>query len=132
MSAPGGYDRRLVEQLLPAVWDPEYAYGMRNPQAPDPDMPKGTVDKKKGSALFAHLADIRMAWGRAEVPQVERQALLLAYGLDMGQKEAAKLCGVTQRAISYRCERGVGRITAWLNGEQYVDGYDGQTPEPDV
>ena len=30
-----GYDPRLLEHLLPAVWDSETAYGIRNPMAPD-------------------------------------------------------------------------------------------------
>ena len=80
----GGYNRPLVEQLLPAVWDAEYAFGMRNPVAARPiagcrihsrrdGTPKedcacvdsssrnATVDKKKGSSLNSHLADIRQA-----------------------------------------------------------------------
>ncbi|MYT33320.1 MULTISPECIES: hypothetical protein [unclassified Streptomyces] len=53
------YDRRLVEHLLPAVWDQEVAYGIRNPTAPDADMPKAATAPKAASTLFAHLADIR-------------------------------------------------------------------------
>lgn len=121
----GGYNRLLVEQLLPAVWDQEYAYGMRNPTAPDPTMPKGTVDKKAGSSLNAHLADIRQAWKRTEIPQVERQALLLRYGLDWTQDEIARLLGAGRSTISERADRGVGRLTCWLNGVAYEDDYDG-------
>ncbi|MFE6098996.1 hypothetical protein ACFVQ4_03435 [Streptomyces laurentii] len=56
------YDRRLVEHLLPAVWDMEAAYGIRSPTAPDADMPTGSIDPRTASTLFAHLADIRRAW----------------------------------------------------------------------
>src|SRR5690606_16497543 len=59
------YDRRLVELLLPAVWDADAAYGIRSPTAPDADMPKGTVDPRAASTLFAHLADIRQGWAAA-------------------------------------------------------------------
>ncbi|MEU7643383.1 hypothetical protein [Streptomyces huasconensis] len=118
------YDRRLVEHLLPAVWDDETAYGIRNPQAPDADMPKGTTDPKAASTLFAHLADIRRSWAAAPLSLGERQALVLRYGADLPDDEAGALQGVTDRAVRYRLERGVGKLAAWLNGREYVDGYD--------
>lgn len=124
-----GYDRRLVEHLLPAVWDAEAAYGIRNPTAPDVDMPKGTIDKKAAGTLFAHLADIRAGWATAPLSVGERQALLLRYGADVHDDEAGALQGVTGRAARYRCERGVGKIAAHLNGHEYVDGYDELLPE---
>ncbi|MEU1129537.1 hypothetical protein ABZ383_06670 [Streptomyces sp. NPDC005900] len=71
------YDRRIIEHLLPAVWDAETAYGIRNPQAPDADMPKGSVDPKTASLLFAHLADIRRGWAAAPLSLGEGQALIL-------------------------------------------------------
>ncbi len=119
-----GYKRPLVEQLLPAVWDSQYAYGMRNPAAPDPDMPKGTVDKKASGTLNAHLADIRWAWRTCDLALAERQALLLRFGLDYHDKDIAVIQDVTDRAVRYRVERGVGKLTAHLNGAEYVDGYD--------
>ncbi|MFI5763922.1 hypothetical protein ACIA8F_23655 [Streptomyces sp. NPDC051563] len=119
-----GYDRRLVEHLLPAVWDVEAAYGIRNPTAPDADMPKGSIDKKSAGILFAHLADIRRGWATAPLSLAERQALLLRYGADVHDDEAGALQGVTARAARYRCERGVGKIAAHLNGDTYVDGYE--------
>ncbi|MEU1309132.1 hypothetical protein ABZ419_09580 [Streptomyces cinnamoneus] len=119
-----GYDRGLVERLLPAVWDVEAAYGIRNPQAPDADMPKGTVDPKTASLLFAHLADIRRGWAAAPLSVGERQALVLRYGADLTDDEAGVLQGVTDRAVRYRRERGVGKIAAHLNGAEYIDGYD--------
>ncbi|MCY0923288.1 MULTISPECIES: hypothetical protein [Streptomyces] len=118
-----GYDRRLIEHLLPAVWDVEAAYGIRNPTAPDADMPKGTVDKKAAGTLFAHLADIRLGWTTAPLSLGERQALLLRYGADIHDDEAGALQGVSGRAARYRRERGVGKIAAHLNGVPYVDGY---------
>ncbi|MFJ9158659.1 hypothetical protein ACIRPS_17870 [Streptomyces griseoviridis] len=118
------YDRRLVEHLLPAVWDAEAAYGIRNPTAPDADMPKGTVDKKAAGTLFAHLADIRRGWVTAPLSLGERQALILRFGADLPDEESGALQGVTGRAVRYRCERGIGKIAAHLNGTEYVDGYD--------
>jgi hypothetical protein len=119
-----GYDRRLVEHLLPAVWDVEAAYGIRNPTAPDADMPKGTVDKKSAGVLFAHLADIRRGWVTAPLSLVERRALFMRFGLDWEDRRIAAREAVTDRAIRYRLERGVGKLAAHLNGTDYVDSYD--------
>lgn len=119
------YDRRLVEHLLPAVWDAEAAYGIRNLTAPDADMPKGTVDKKAAGVLFAHLADIRRGWTAAPLSHGERQSLVLRYGADLPDDEAGAFQGVTGRAVRYRCERGIGKIAAHLNGHDYIDGYEG-------
>ncbi|MGV9312562.1 hypothetical protein ACWDR0_10240 [Streptomyces sp. NPDC003691] len=119
-----GYDRRLVEHLLPAVWSTDAAYGLRSPVAPDPDMPKGTVDPRSASILFVHLADIRQAWKNCELSLAERRALFLRYGLDWPDDLIAARDGVTGRAVRYRLERGVGKIAAWLSGQPYVDGYE--------
>lgn len=118
------YDRRTVELLLPAVWDEEFAYGMRDQYAPDPDMPKVKSNKAHANTLYAMLADIRRAWDRAPVTMPERRALLLRYGMDWEQTDIAFNQGVTKQAINIRIERGVGRITAWLNGDTYIDGYE--------
>ncbi|MFY1676669.1 hypothetical protein [Streptomyces sp. WMMC905] len=118
------YDRRLVEHLLPAVWDQEAAYGIRNPTAPDADMPKGTVDPKAAGILFAHLADIRRGWAGCPLELGERRALFLRYALDWPDALIAARDGVTDRAVRYRVERGVGKLAAWLNGRDYIDGYE--------
>jgi DNA-directed RNA polymerase specialized sigma24 family protein len=119
-----GYERRLVEHLLPAVWDTEAAYGIRNPQAPDADMPKGTVDKKAAGTLFAHLADIRRGWATAPLSLVEKRALFMRFALDWDDRRIAAREAVTDRAVRYRLERGVGKLAAHLNGTDYVDSYD--------
>ncbi|MGW1558285.1 hypothetical protein ACWCQ1_17445 [Streptomyces sp. NPDC002144] len=119
-----GYDRRLVEHLLPAVWDVEAAYGIRNPQAPDADMPRGTVDKKAAGTLFAHLADIRRGWATAPLSLVEKRALFMHFALDWDDRRIAAREAVTDRAVRYRLERGVGKLAAHLNGTDYIDSYD--------
>ncbi|MGW0895902.1 hypothetical protein ACWD0G_02725 [Streptomyces goshikiensis] len=119
-----GYERRLVEHLLPAVWDVEAAYGIRTPTAPDADMPKGTVDKRAAGTLFAHLADIRQGWKAAPLSLAEKRALFMRFALDWDDLRIASREGVTDRAIRYRLERGVGKLAAHLNGVDYIDGYD--------
>lgn len=119
------YKRPLVEHLLPAVWDQSYAFGMENPLSPDPDMPKAKPDPKVGGTIYAHLADIRRAWSRAEVPQVERQALLLHYALGWTDAEIGKHGGCGKSTICERRERGVGRLAAFLNGVPFdSDNYE--------
>lgn len=119
-----GYSRAVVEKILPAVWDQDAAYGMKNETRPDPDMPKGHVDKKKGSDFLVHLADVRLAVEKGPLSFDEKQALFMRYYLDDLQDYIAKHQGVTQQAVSYRIERGVGKLAAHLNGEKYIDGYD--------
>lgn len=116
----GAYSRELVERLLPAVWDEEFAYGMRNPYTPDPDMPKGTIDKKASGTLNAHLADIRWAWQRARLERAERQALVLRFGMDLTLAEVGLRMGLSKSAAQRWVEEGVGSIHAWLNGSKCV------------
>jgi hypothetical protein len=89
-------------------------------------MPKGTVDRRRADVLFAHIADIRRGWAGAQLPSAERQALFLRYAVDAPDDEIASIQGVTGRAVRYRLERAVGKLAAWLNGVEYIDGY---TPE---
>jgi DNA-directed RNA polymerase specialized sigma24 family protein len=116
-----GYQRELIERLIPTLWDETYAYGMSNPNQADADMPKVKTAKNETCTLFAHLADIKAAWQRAELRDEERAVLLLQYGLDWSQDEIALHQGVTQQAVSYRAKRGVGLLMAWLNGSDYTD-----------
>jgi hypothetical protein len=124
------YDRSLVEHILPAVWDSEAAYGMKAEQVPDADMPRGHKDPKKGSPLFVHIADIKQAWKRTDLTVIERQSLVLRYGLDYSYEEIGGLRGVQKSGAQRATERAVGKVTAWLNGDQYIDGYDQLEAEP--
>ena len=111
------YDRPLLERLLPAVWDSATAYGMNNPTATDPDMPRAQADHAHAGTLYAHIADIRAGWAKAPLKDTERKALLLHYGLDMPEREVAALTGATRQAVNHRLIRGVGRIVDTLNGQ---------------
>ena len=124
-----GYNRALVEHILPAVWDPEAAYGIKQENTPDADMPKAKANPKTANTLYAHIADIKQAWKRAELTTIERQSLLLRYGLDYGYEEIADVRGVRKQSAQEATERAVGKVTAWLNGVKYVDGYDQLEPE---
>ncbi|UJQ86462.1 hypothetical protein SEA_SUNSETPOINTE_44 [Streptomyces phage SunsetPointe] len=127
----GGYDRRLVETLLPTVWDGAAVYGLKNDQAPDPDMPKAATNPKESNTLWAHLIDIRTAWNWAKntLPLAELQVVFMRYGLDRKVEDIAEFQGVNKGTVSRRAERAVGKITAHLNGVPYVDGYDNDNTE---
>jgi DNA-directed RNA polymerase specialized sigma24 family protein len=118
------YSRALVEHILPAVWDAEAAYGIKQENTPDADMPKVKANPKLANTLYAHIADIKQAWKRAELTVIERQSLLLRYGLDYSYAEVGTLRGVQKSAAQRATERAVGKVTAWLNGDKYIDGYD--------
>ncbi|MCD2462487.1 hypothetical protein MBT42_02825 [Streptomyces sp. MBT42] len=120
----GGYDRSTVERTLAAIFDPDHAYGMKNEQRPDPDMPKGHVDKKKGSSFLVHLADVKRGWDRAELSLDERRAGLLRFGYDWTYEEIGQELGAHKSTIQRRAEKCVGKLTAHLNGDKYIDGYD--------
>ncbi|AFU62100.1 sigma factor [Streptomyces phage R4] len=119
-----GYNRALVEQILPAVWDVEVAYGIKQEGAPDADMPKVKANPKQANTLYAHIADIKAAWQRAPLTVVERQSLVLRYGLDYGYDEIGDVRGVRKQSAQEATERAVGKVTAHLNGDKYIDGYD--------
>lgn len=112
------YDRELVEALMPAVWDESYCYGMRMENAPDADMPRGSINKATGNTLAAHIADIKTGWEKAPLTDRERRALLLGYGFDWQVTEIAFNQGVTKQTISERLASGVGKIVATLNGQE--------------
>ncbi|GFH36016.1 hypothetical protein [Streptomyces pacificus] len=50
--------------------------------------------------------------------------MFLRFALDWPDAVIAARDSVTDRAVRYRLERGVGKLAAWLNGRTYVDGYD--------
>ncbi|UFD97984.1 sigma factor [Streptomyces phage Pablito] len=127
----GGYNRAIVERMLPAAWDQGYAYGMKNEQAPDADMPRATVDKKKGSNFLVHLADVRQAWDGSDLDLDERRAVLMRYGMDWTFEEIGEKFGAHKSTIQRRAERGVGKLAAHLNGEEYIDGYDNVADKED-
>ncbi|MFD6636800.1 sigma factor-like helix-turn-helix DNA-binding protein [Micromonospora chalcea] len=112
----GAYTRELVEQLLPTVWDSSYAFGMANPTAPDPDMPRSKANPKESGTLYAHIADMQSAWKRSGLSLDEKRALLLRYGMGWSEKEIGGQLGSPQKTVSNRLIRGVGRIVDHLNG----------------
>lgn len=73
---------------------------------------------------MARLTDIRRAWKTAPLTPLERQSLLLRYGLERTFEEIGKARGVRKQSAQENTERGVGKSAAHLNGVPYVDGHD--------
>lgn len=113
-----GYTRELIESLIPAIWDEGFAYGVQIETAADPDMPRGSTNKAHGSTLLSHIADIKTAWVKAPLRLEERRALILAFGLDWGQREIAANQGVSQKTVSVRITTGIHKLMAALGGDQ--------------
>lgn len=119
------YNRDSVEELLPAVWDESYCYGLdRKPNIPDPDMPRSQANPAHGNNLSAAIADIRTGWKQAELTIEERRALFLAHGAGWTQRQAAFNQGVSQTAISRRVQNGIAKIVATLNGGEWYEAED--------
>ena len=105
------YTRRDIEELMPAIWDESYAYGMPEKQeAPEQDMPKAAASVAHRNSHWAYIADIKTGWAMADLTQKERCALVLFYGTGWKQSDIAFNQGCTQQAISPRLENAVGKI----------------------
>lgn len=126
IEAPGGgYSRESVEELMPAIWDDSYCYGLdRKPNIPDPDMPRSKANPAHGNNLAAAIADIRQGWKKADLTLNERRALFLAHGAGWKQSEVAFNQGVSQQAISLRVQNGIAKIVATLNGGEWYEAED--------
>lgn len=115
------YSRDEIARLLPCLWDEELAInGIPNPYAPPHDMPKGSPpNPKHGNTHIAKVADLRVAWAKAELPHGERQAVFLKFGLDSLLEEIATDLSIEQSTAKRRVDRGVTRLGEFLNGRPY-------------
>lgn len=114
------YTRELVEQLLPAAWDDLFALnGLDSPYRPDPDMPRVAANPKTGNTIYAMLADIRTAWRMAPLSTNESTALRLRFRDDYSKSEIGTAMGMKRQSATEYIDSGVGRIAAYLNGEDY-------------
>lgn len=125
-TASNAYNRESVETLLGAVWDDGFVYGLPvKDTAPDPDMPKGSINKSHGNDLSAYIADIKTGWKTAPLTQRERRAIVLRYGLDWTERSIAFNQECSRQAISTRLFTGIGKIVAELNGSDLSEFLEG-------
>ncbi len=110
------YPEELVEHLLPTIWDDSFVLGMRNPTAPDPDMPKAKYTDPRGATDFwCHLIDIRRAWESDVLTGPERVALVRYYHEGYTQQEIADQEQVSKKTINKRIREGVRALSAYLS-----------------
>lgn len=114
------YSLELVEHLLAAVVDGSAAYGMTAPRSPDPGMPRAQSDPALSCTLFAHLADIRIAWRRAVMSLDERKSVLLRCAIGWSSQEIADELGCSKRTVDRYVQRALVRLRDHLNGPVQV------------
>ncbi|MFD5191371.1 hypothetical protein ACFWMU_25065 [Streptomyces sp. NPDC058357] len=83
---------------------------------------EGLVGPKTASAAFAHLADIW--YGRTTASLHLRRTLFVRFALDWEDRRIATRKAVTDRAVRYRLELGVGKLAAHRSGTDYIHSYD--------
>lgn len=113
------YDRDQIEELLPGLWDPEYAYGTRTSDGDvEPGMPKAKRhDPRTADDWIAHMCDMQIAWANCKsISPNERVALFLRYGMHWDQQFIAEHEGITQQAASHRIDGGIQALIAFLDG----------------
>ena len=102
---------------MPCLWDESLVvYGIGNPTAPPPDMPKATVNPSHAYAHIAHVADLCRAYQRSGLSIGQRQVLLLRFGLDSLLTEIAWDLSIDERTVRRRLDSGIGKIRASMNG----------------
>lgn len=102
------YSRPEIEALIVALFDPLYGFGFRRRTK------AGEIVRSMHHP--AAVADIGTAWARCLTAK-QRQALFLTVALDVTQEDAAVVLGVSQTNVSALSDRGLLRITAYLNAE---------------
>ena len=111
------YDRALIERTLPCLWDSVLAaHGVPSPEAPDPDMPRGYKNPAHSGDQWVHVADVRRAWGRAELSKVQRQRVLMRYGLDWTLVDIAEYYDVGHPRVDKSINDAITKIAVELNG----------------
>lgn len=120
------YTRSAVEAALPTIWsDDACRWGIARDYEPDDDMPPPPPsDPSHSHTLWAVIGDVRSAWSNTDLTLKERRAVFLRYALGWTEQDIAAHEGVHQTTAMRRFEAAVGKLTAYLNGERYVDGYD--------
>ncbi len=58
----------------------------------------------------------------SELPQIQREALILHYMYDMKYREIAKLTGVTVSTVKSRVKQGTEKLRGRMEKEDFLDG----------
>ena len=113
------YDRDQIEELLPGLWDPEYAYGTRTSDGDvEPGMPKAKRhDPRTADDWIAHMCDVQIAWANCKsITPSQKAVLFMRFGLHWDQTDIAEHEGLAQSTISARIDGGINTLIAFLDG----------------
>lgn len=118
----GHYNTELIQELLPAVWDDSYAYGMPDSELdPERGMPRPRGNKARTNTHWAYVADIRSSWKRAPLTLKERRALFLKHAMNWTLDDIAVNQGSDKGTISKRIATAETRLVAYLNGDYWIN-----------
>lgn len=102
---------------MPCLWDESLAvYGISNPLAPPPDMPKATANPSHAGSHMAHMADLHRAYHVAGLSIGQKQVLFLRFSLDSLLEEIAWDLSIDEHVVRRRLDSGIGKIGASMNG----------------
>lgn len=120
MTASNTYTTEEVEALLALRLDPHSHWGLSVENAPDADMPKGSVSKAKQGGWIAELIDAGRAWDHAKrnASTLDIRRAYMRYGLGYEYAEIALAEGVGWQRVQRSCLRAIDLMTRFLNGEK--------------
>lgn len=107
------YDAALLEELLPTIWQPDAGV---NPPQRDENVRGSGGDPAEGNTWVAMVADMALAWAKADLGLEERHLLRLRYRDGVTLDECAKALGVTKETALKRLRRATSELAKTLHG----------------
>ena len=116
------YSTVQIGELLVGVWDPMRVLSAPNPYAPDPEMPKSpSIDPRRSSDKVCEIADVSRAWERTHLTLLQRQVLLLHFGMDVPLRGIDSLLARANGSAAREVNDGLHALAWFLNtGEREV------------
>lgn len=110
------YDVDLVVRLLQVAFsDERFASVELSDIRIDPDMPRAATNPAKGGTQWAMCADVQRAFNVCSL--AEARAVWAKHVLGLTNAKAGRVLGLNPDTVREMAERGVDRMTRWLNGE---------------
>lgn len=107
------YTRAMVEAVLPALWDENYAL---KPPDPDREFSRQPSDLSESGAWTTMVIDVRSAWKKASLDEKWMTALFLRYGEGLRIYQVAIVMEVADSTAHSYVTRGIRAIIQALGG----------------
>lgn len=107
------YEFALIDELLPTLWDSD---AIHNPPQVETGMPHGHRDPAEGPAWPAMVADIEMAWRRADLTPTERGVVSLRYGSGLTVTQVAEASDMSKETVIKHLRNAKYRVAQALHG----------------